>query len=178
MIARAKMTLLLGVLLPVAVSAQASEEYRLKAAFLYNMTKFIEWPVQAFQSANDPVSICILGRNPFGSALADAVAGKMIQDRPLLVKTLPDAREGCACQVLFVSSSERKRYQAILATTAAATVLTVGDSDSFLANGGVVNLKLEGDKVRIQINPAAAEPHHLRISSKLLGLAEIDTGGK
>ena len=178
MIARAKMTLLLGMLLPIAVSAQASEEYRLKAAFLYNMTKFVEWPPQAFQSASDPVSLCILGRNPFESALNDAVAGKMIQNRPLLVRTLSNADEGCFCQVLFISSSERKHFQTILEATAAANVLTVGDADSFLANGGVVNLKLEGGKVRIQINPAAAEPHRLRISSKLLGLAEINTGAK
>ncbi len=178
MIARAKLTLLLGMLLPVAMSAQASEEYRLKAAFLYNLTKFVDWPSRAFQSATVPVSICILGRNPFETALNEAVAGKTIQDRPLSVRTLSNADDPCSCHVLFVSSSERKHFQTILATTAAAAVLTVGDADSFLASGGVVNLRLEGGKVRIQINPAAAEQHHLRISSKLLSLAEITVGAK
>ena len=177
MILRFKLAALLGFAVIPAALAQISGEYQLKAAFLYNLPKFVEWPAQSFQPG-DPLVICVLGKNPFGSALKEAVQGKVVRDRPLAVKAIDDAGQACGCQVLFVSSSERKHFPSILAATAALDILTVGDSDSFIGGGGAVNLRLEDGKVRIEINPDAAEPHHLKISSKLLSLAEIRKGAR
>lgn len=168
----ARWTLLLGLALPFALRAEASDEYRVKAAFIYNLIKFVEWPPEAFPSAAAPVSICVLGRNLFGDALADAVRGKTIQGRTLTVKSVSDASEAGGCQVLFISSSERKRFPAILKAAPPDGVLTVGDNESFLSSGGIVNLRVEDDRVHLQINPDAAGRHRLRISSRLLSLAE------
>ena len=168
---------LLGIVVIPAALGQVSDEYGLKAAFLYKLTKFVEWPAQSFQPG-DPLVICVLGKNPFGSALKEAVQGKTAQDRPLAVEAIEGAGKVCACHVLFVSSSERKHLPSIMAATAAKDILTVGDTDSFIAGGGAVNLRLEEGKIRIEINPGAAETHHLKISSKLLSLAEIRVGAK
>ena len=166
----------LALLVCVALRAQAEmaaiNEYEVKAAFLYKFAKFVEWPPEAFGSATDPVGICVLGQDPFGRALDDAVNGKAFHGRAFVVRQISEIRQAARCQILFVSSSERKRYGAILGELRTG-VLTVGETDAFAEQGGIVNLKLESGRVRIQINLNAAEQARIRISSKLLGLAQI-----
>jgi len=170
---RFQRALLLGALVGAATAAQV-DEYQVKAAFLYNFAKFVEWPARAFNSASAPIGVCILGENPFGRALDTAMSGKSVDGHPFSIRQVTDAQGAGDCQILFVSSSERKRFHSILSDLkAAAGVLTVGDTEGFAAEGGVVNFKLEGDKVRIQINVDAARQENLRISSKLLSLAQI-----
>ncbi len=159
-------------------SAEPNDEYRLKAAFLFNFTRFVEWPPQAFKTAGEPISICILGKNALDEALTEAVRGKTIQDRTFAIVPISDPAQAQSCQILFVSSSERKRLPAILHAVGGRGVLTVGETDSFTAEGGVIGLKLDDRKIHIQINPDAAEQQHIRISSKLLTLAEIVRGAK
>jgi hypothetical protein len=161
-----------GVALGAGARAQATDEYRLKAAFLYNFVKFVEWPPQTFRSPAEPIVIGVLGKDPFGDALLAATAGKMFEGRGFQVRQVSDAQQAAACQILFISSSERKRL-GVLFSQIGHGILTVGEADNFTAEGGVVNFKLEGGTVRLQINIEAARKQQLHISAKLLSLAEI-----
>ena len=168
--------LLLLLLLPLAAGAQAPE-YDVKAAFLFNFVKFVEWPEGAFAGERAPVTICVYGEDPFGPALEAVVQDEKVGERSLLVQR-PDSLDGLGgCHLLFVSRSERERMREVLAQVRGEPVLTVGDADGFLRAGGVVNFVLEGGKVRFLIGQAAAERSGLRISSKLMRLA-VNTGGR
>lgn len=165
--------ILLAFLLALPAAAQEpSPEYVLKAAFLYNFVKFVEWPAEAFAGAKSPLTICVFGTDPFGASLDGVVRGETLGERGLLVQrpeALADLRD---CQVLYVSRSERQRLPEVLAQVEGAPVLTVGDTGGFLRAGGVINFVLEDNKVRFQINQEAAERNRLTISSKLLRLAK------
>jgi hypothetical protein len=165
--------LMLGALLCTAVQGQTTEEYRVKAAFLRNFPKFVEWPSQAFKNPSEPFAICVLGKNPFGDALARAVSGGTVDGRPFSVLQIEDPSPARICQILFISASERRRLHSILGELKGAATLTVGECDDFAEAGGVVNFKIEGGSIRLQINPAAAAQQQLHISAKLLSLAEI-----
>jgi hypothetical protein len=164
---------LLLALVPLPAGAQEAEpEYELKAAFLYNFVKFVDWPPEAFAGERSPLTICVYGKDPFGKSLDGVVQGETLGERSLLVQrpeALDDLRD---CQVLFVSRSERQRLAEVLARVEGAPVLTVADTDGFLRAGGIINFVLEENKVRFLINLAAAERSRLRISSKLLRLAK------
>src|SRR5271155_5832027 len=111
---RISFTVGLWTLLALSACAQIVDEYQVKAAFLYNFAKFVEWPPQAFKSATDPIVICVLGQNPFGQALDSAVAGKNVAGRGVVTREVPAALPAGSCQILFISASERKRWWAIL----------------------------------------------------------------
>lgn len=147
------------------------DEYQVKAAFLYNFAKFVEWPGEAFQNQSEPLVVCVLGEDPFGHALDDVVAGKKIDGRALVVRRTSDARQAKGCRMLFVSSSEPKSVLSVLAALNESGVLTVGDSDSASASGMIIKFIIEGGKIRFAINAAAAERVKLRFSSRLLSLA-------
>lgn len=166
-------TVFLGILVSAGVSAQSTDEYRVKAAFLYNFVKFVEWPPQTFKSAVEPIVIGVLGKDPFGDALAAVTAGKTFEGRTFQVRDVKDAPQAEGCQILFISSSERKRLESLLGQLAGHAVLTVGEADDFAADGGIINFKIEGGTVRLQINVAAARKQQLQISAKLLSLAEV-----
>jgi hypothetical protein len=144
-----------------------------KAAFLFNFAKFVEWPPQTFKTPADPITICVLGQNGFGHALLDAVNGKTADGRAFLVREVSGQHPAAGCQILFVSSSERKRLHATISETRTDAVLTVGETDSFTSEGGIINFKIDNGRVCLQVNVEAADQARLRISSKLLGLAEI-----
>ena len=146
-------------------------EYRLKAAFLFNFAKFVDWPADAFDKSNSPMVIGILGDNPFGADLEDTVRNKVINERPLEVKVCPTPAAATNCHILFISTSEKKRLPEILGSLRGASVLTVSETDGFTETGGMINFVREGNKVRFQINDAAAKNARLTISSKLLSLA-------
>jgi hypothetical protein len=170
---RLRCGVVLGGLFSIAALGQTTEEYRVKAAFLFNLAKFVEWPSQSFKSPADPIAICILGRNPFGDALHQAVAGKVVQGRALSVLQVGEGVQASACNILFVSGSEHKRMRSILSDIKSTGVLTVGEIEGFTEEGGIMNFKIEGGNVRFQINAAEASRQQLQISSKLLSLAEI-----
>ncbi len=163
----------LGAALLTGIQAQTIDEYQVKAAFLYNFAKFVEWPPQAFKNSTEPIGVCILGQDPFGQALEEVVKGKQIDGRALVVRNISGARQAGDCKILFVSSSERKHLASILTAVKATSVLTVGEMENFAAEGGVINLRPENGRIRMEINVQAAEQGRLRISSKLLSLAQI-----
>jgi len=163
----------MGVVGHAQAGAAEIEEHRVKAAFLFNFAKFVEWPAQAFKSAGAPIEICVLGPNPFGTSLEEAVAGKVVGNRKFAVLEVRDARQAGECHIVFVSAEGWIRSRAVLEGIEKCCVLTVGETEDFIAGGGMINLRLENARVRVEINPDAAEQAKLRISSKLLSLAEI-----
>lgn len=164
---------LMGAIYLAVLYAQSVDEYRVKAAFLYNFAKFVEWPAGEFKGPDDPVTICVLGRGPLGPLLEQAVSGKQIEGHPLVAREITETRDAAVCQILFVAAGEKKRLPAILDQLKAGSVLTVGETQNFATGGGVINFKLEDGKVRLEVNLHAAERAKLRISSKLLSLAKI-----
>lgn len=159
-------------LLSGAVRAQTSNEYQVKAAFLYNFAKFVDWPGNAFANNNAPLVIGVIGDDPFGAALDQAINGKRINGRALGVSRLKWGQDLRSCHILFISSSERKRLPQIIQSLKGSSVLTVGDMDQFYQQGGIINFLLEANKVKFEINSWGADQARLRISSKLLALAK------
>jgi hypothetical protein len=152
---------------------EAASEYQVKALFLYNFAKFVDWPDGSYSSPQGPFTICIVGEDPFGSELDQAVKGKTINNRKLAVKRVAKARDARSCQIAFISSTDERRVRMLLDELRSASVLTVGDINGFTGWGGVVKFTLEANKVRFEINVDAAEHVRLRISSKLLSLAKV-----
>jgi hypothetical protein len=155
----------------------AVEEYQVKGAFLLNFTKFVDWPPQVFKGPGDPIAICILGENPFGPRLERAARETVAANRTVSVRQVSDGQQASQCQIVFMGASERKRSRAWLEALRGKSVLTVGESDAFLDSGGVVNFKVEGERVRIEISTAAAGRAGLHISAKLLSLAQSEEKG-
>jgi hypothetical protein len=158
--------------LATASAEQPLDEYQVKAAFLYNFAKFVQWPSDAFQSASEPIAICVLGQDPFGRSLEDTVAGRAIEGRSLIVRHISTVKQVAGCHVLFIGSADHKRSPPMLADIKPG-ILTVGESDASGADGVVINFKLDEGKVRFDINVDAAEREKLQISSRLLSLAHI-----
>jgi hypothetical protein len=165
--------LLVAVVLSSTVFSQTADEYRVKAAFLYNFAKYVDWPAATFKTEKDPLRICVLGQDPFGSLLDDTVDGKTVLGRPFVVTDIPNAGHAVTCQILFISASEEKRIRSIIVQLRTPGVLTVGETEGFASQGGMVNFKLDSGRVRLEINVEAAEQAKLRISSKVLSLAQI-----
>jgi hypothetical protein len=169
--------LVLGLVLACTASSQTGSEYQVKAAFLYNFARFVEWPAPTFKTDMDPLRICVLGLDPFGGALSETVGAKTVLGRPFTVTGISETSQAAACQILFISASEKKRYRAIFADLRTSAILTVGETDGFANQGGIVNFKLENGRVRFEVNVEAAGLAKLRISSKVLKLAQIVDSG-
>jgi len=144
---------------------------------IYNFTLFIEWPEQSFTSPSDPISVCVLGEDPFGSALEANISGKTVRGREMQIRRSPKLSELQTCQVLFVSQSEKKRMAEILGAIGTAGVLTISDTKDFAELGGVIELKTENEKIHFEINLKAAQRAGLKISYKLLSLATVHSPG-
>jgi hypothetical protein len=155
-----------------------SAEYRVKAVFLFNFAQFVEWPARTFRDARSPLVIGVLGDDPFGAFLDEAVAGEKIGDRPLLVRRYRRVEEIADCHILFISRSESGQLEKIIASLKGRSVLTVGDTDTFIRKGGLVRFVTENNKIRLRINVEAARASDLTISSKLLRPATIVTADK
>jgi YfiR/HmsC-like len=161
-------------LFPMRVSAQGyrSEEYELKAAILFNLLKFVEWPATAYSDAEAPIVLCTVGRDPFGPAL-DRFAGDTVNGRRLVIRRLQRDDDLHCCHLVFVSSLERKLLPGFLKNLQGGPVLTVGEMDQFATRGGMVQLSVEDKQVHFTINLTAASRQQLRIRSNLLALARI-----
>jgi hypothetical protein len=146
-------------------------EYQIKAAFIFNFAKFVEWPPAAFAGAASPIVIGILGENPFHDDLERTIRNKTVDGHPLVIKELRSPAEATNCHILFISTSEKKRLPDILKGLKGNCVLTVGEMDHFTENGGMINIVLKEKKIRFQINNDEATKAGLKISSKLMSLA-------
>jgi hypothetical protein len=158
--------------LPLSAQESAPSEYQVKAAFLYNFTKFVRWPDSAFPETNSPLQIGILGDNPFGASLELAVKGKSINGHPLMVHAVNSLAEMKLCQILFICKKPKRNVTDILTALQKTSVLTVGETDDFMNAGGMIRFIMENTKVRLEINDGAAVGAGLTISSKLLNVAQ------
>lgn len=147
------------------------DEYQVKAAYLFNFARFVQWPDGTFQQPDQGIAICVLGRDPFGHWLDDTVSSRTIDGRRLMILRIVTSKQAVRCHVLFVS--EFAEMSPVLREIRSGGILTIGDTDAFRANGVVINFKLEGGKVRFDIDLEAAEREQIRISSRLLSLANI-----
>ncbi len=163
---------------PDAPARTPPTEYEVKAAFLYNFARFVEWPPETFHDAQEPFVIAVLGLDPFGPVLDDTVAGKMAFGRRIEVHRSTRVEDVHDAQIVFVSASERANMPVILKTLDRPGVLTVGDVDGFAEHGGAINFTVQARKVRFEINPARAEQARLKMSSQLLKLATLVAGPK
>jgi hypothetical protein len=157
-------------------SRQAQNEDQVKAAFLFNFGKFIQWPESSFMGDGAPFTICILGEDHFGDAL-NGLRGKFIGHRPVAVWRIKNAEAGWSCQILFVSASEKSHLAAVFHALRGSNALLVGETDGFAASGGAVQFMVEENRVHFAINPDAIRRAGLQASSKLLALATIVRDG-
>ena len=146
----------------------AADEWQIKSAFIYNFTKFVEWPEAALGGPSQPIGV--LGEKPLAEQLAAVVAGRNVNGRSIEVRPVRTAAEARATQLLFVAAAEESRYAAMRAELADSPVLTVGETPSFSVTG-TIGFVQEGEKLRFEINVDIAERSHLKISSQLQKLA-------
>ena len=173
---RLQLALMIWLSAMTALGQGELEEYRLKALFLYNFTQLVEWPAEAFKAPTDPVTVCILGTNPFAQELDKALQGKHLERHPLAWRAINSFAEATACHIVFISAPAAKRVRTLFENKfecKVTGVLTVGESQGFAVSGGVANFKLKDDRLVLEINVAEAQREGLRISAKLLRLAEI-----
>jgi hypothetical protein len=165
----------LALLIPPAGSAARLEpsEYGLKSVFLYQFCRFMEWPDSAFSSPNDPLIIGVVGDDPFGSLLKEAVEGETYHGRPIRIEHYRGPRDIRRCHLLFVSRSEVDQMAEILSAVAGKSVVTVGETDGFLDRGGMIALTADRNRVRLRVNTSSLRAANVDVSSKLLRVAEI-----
>ena len=153
------------------LGAEASREYQIKAAFVFNFTKFIEWPAERFAAPDSPVVIGVFGKNPFGNSLAETVKNKRIGNRTLVVQFINTSVEATNCHLLFLPVGEEKALAEMQPLLVAAGVITVGETELFARQQGVINFVMDGDKLSFDLNMETANHAHLKINAQLQQLA-------
>jgi YfiR/HmsC-like len=146
-------------------------EYEVKATYLYNFSRFVDWPAKAAQAQSDSFAICVLGQDPFGPTLNATLADETINGKNVVARRIPSPEEAVNCRILFISSSEENQLKQILAVLDRTSVLTVSDLPQFSRRGGMVQFVLDGNRVRFEVNLTPAEHAGLTLSSELLKLA-------
>jgi hypothetical protein len=155
------------------LKAQAPQptEYEVEAAYLSNFGRFVEWPVRAGANERDPFYVCVLGQDPFGSLLDAALKGETIGGAPMAARRVSSAGDAANCRIVFVNSTKDSELKSILATLRNSNALTVSDTFNFTRQGGMIQFVLDGNRVRFEINLAAAQRAGLTLSSQLLKVA-------
>lgn len=150
--------------------------HEVEAVFLFNFAKYVEWPAAAFSNAIAPITIGLIGTDLFGDALQNHVMGKMVNGRPFVIKHLAADSELSECQILFIGGSDASRIAVILDRARALPILTVGESQEFAHNGGIISFVLKNGNVRLTIDLTAAKKAGLVISARLLAVADLVKG--
>lgn len=158
---------------PFHIRAEEPEfsEYEIKAGFIYNFTKFIEWPNETFPDAKKAMTLCVVGADPFGNALG-ALDDKTAQNRKLEIKYTGRSKDLKTCNILFISASERENLSQVLEMLKGSATLTIGDTRGYAQQGVMINFIMDQNKIRFEINTESARRAKLTISSKLLKLAK------
>jgi hypothetical protein len=154
----------------IRAQSEGPTEYQVKAAFVYNFAKFVEWPTDAFSDSSAPLRVCVLGESLVSPDLSQITQGKVIGGHPIQV--LQNSRNLRDCHVLFISASHNGAINDIQEGLRGVPVLTVGESRDFAAQGGMIGFVMENARVRFEVNLQAAKQMRLNISSKLLSLAK------
>jgi hypothetical protein len=167
---------LLAALSTALVGQQASIEYDVKAAFVLNFVRYVEWPPER---RTPPLRLCVLQPDPFGKRLEAVVSGEQWQGAPITIRTVPDLRSGVDCHLIYVAEAAGRQFSKAVSAVSGLPILTVGEHEQFLEQGGMIRLFLEENRVRFSVNQRGAESVGLLVSSRLLRLARtvIATAG-
>jgi YfiR/HmsC-like len=158
---------------PVWGQTSTPVEYQVKAAFLFNFAKFVEWPTGAFLSETTPISLCVFGQDPFGGALDEIARGEAIHNREIVVRRTNELPSMNSCQLIFVGNKEHKRLSELLNAVRGVSTLVVGETEGDAEAGTVIQFFSEGRQLRFAVNVDAMQRAKLSFSSKLLALAKI-----
>ena len=151
-----------------------NREYAIKAAYLYQFARYVEWPPGAFANENAPLIIGVLGTDPFDGILETIARTKRIEGRPIVVRRIASTADYTPCHILFICSSiGPEERTAVIQKARGSPVLLVGEEPGFAEQGGTINFFMDQNKIRFEINAEAAKQDRLKISSKLLSLAKI-----
>lgn len=153
--------------------SQAISEDQVKAAYLYNFAKFVEWPEASFPDASAPIHLCVLNDPSIGARLSQIVKDKQISGRSISVVSIQNAEQGRSCQILFINSAQNWQVEHVIKVLQGASVLTVGEATGFVEQGGIVNFVIQNDQVHFQVNHRAATQSRLRMSARLLSVAKL-----
>lgn len=159
----------------LAAQAPSPSEFEVKAAYLYNLGKFVEWPEPAL-AHDDSFAICVLGRDPFGPILDATLAGQTLKGKPAVARRIAGVQDAAGCRILFISASQRAQVAHILAAVSRVPVLTVSDIEGFAARGGMVQFVPDDLGVRFELNVASAARAGLTFSAQLLRVAKSVRG--
>lgn len=184
--AAAVCALLLATTLPAIAPASAqplpeaslppSVEYQIKADFVYTVAKFVDWPDGAFSGPSAPLTFGIVGSDSVADAIAQALRGKKVHERPIRTVRVTDPRRALECQILYVSDADPARNKALLDQVGTASILTIGERGDFASKGGILGLRLSDTLVQFEVNIRSAERAGIAISSKILRLGQVVGG--
>lgn len=167
---------LLVALLASAPALPAAGEYQVKAVFLFNFARFVDWPAVTFVSASAPFTLCVYGDDPFGPDLDAVVNGESIGGRAIVVRRLRELRDVAQCQIVFIARSADRELESVVAAVDRRATLTVSDLEGAARRGAMVRMLTVNGKIRLRINVEAVRAAHLSMSSNLLRAAEIVGG--
>jgi hypothetical protein len=152
-------------------------EYQVKAAFVYNFARYVEWPPETLGGKDNPFTICIIGQDPFGTAFS-SVEGRVVSGRPLRVRRDVRSEEAVGCQIAFIADSEERRFQSDLRALGSTAVLTISDIEGFAEAGGAIGLFVADNRLQFDANFATLQRANLKASSQALRLARRVYGMK
>jgi hypothetical protein len=155
-----------------------SVEYQIKADFVYTVAKFVEWPERAFAGPAAPLTFGIAGSEDVAEAIAQALRGKKVHNRPIRTVRITDLRRALECQIVYVSDPDPARMKALLDQIGTASILTVGEGGDFAGRGGILGLHLSDTLVQFEVNMRSAERAGITISSKILRLGQVVGGAR
>ena len=161
---------------PARAESDQNSEAMVKLAFLYKTAEFVQWPPEALPSPAAPLIVCMAGQDPFAGETRELLRGRTAAGHPIQMKRLKPGEDPKACHIIFIPAGDNRIAARILAAIKGASILSIGESKGFADLGGIINLALEGNRLRFEINLDAAAQTRLRISSKLLSLAKIVKG--
>jgi hypothetical protein len=167
---------LAGALLAAAPALPAPTEYQVKAVFLFNFARFVEWPAVTFAGASAPFTLCVYGTDPFGPDLDAVVRGESLDGRPMTVLRVRELRELAQCQIVFIAASAARDLNSVLDALDRRPTLTVSDIEDAARRGVMIRMITSGGKIRLRVNADAVRAAHLTVSSNLLRSAEIVGG--
>ena len=150
-----------------------ASEYQIKAVFIYNFTHFVNWPERAFDSQYDSFVIGIIGNDPIARYVETAIANERVGSHVLRFERYNSIKEIDKCHILYVASKDPDEIKEILKSVEGKNILTVGDTPNFVRWGGMIRFYTEEGRIRLQINNTIAKEEELKISSKLLRVAQV-----
>ena len=160
-------------LLATAPALPAPGEYQVKAVFLFNFARFVEWPAVTFVSADAPFTLCVYGDDPFGADLDTVVRGESAGGRPIVVRRIHDLPDVGQCQIVYISGSADRELESVVAALDRRATLTVSDVEGAARRGAMIRMMTVAGKIRLSINIDAVRASHLTVSSNLLRAAEV-----